>query len=227
MTFDIYALENWETHWSDWDIAIREYTPDLIELFEQSPEGKAHEEKYQYLSWSYRLVDLGFTYQEVPITQMDEDDIKATLFWHFPRKISLSSPDDADDVIPELVAFWQFLKREYDLVNAEDAIAYLQKLNPKRFKAEMNNPANFGMARSFLQGGLSSGFDMTSQAGADAYMEHYNASLNAQNALEMLQSEAEPSNPQGFASQTKKKAKNKRRNVLAKAARKRNRKKNK
>jgi len=92
MAFDIYALENWETHWDDWDVALREYAPDLIELFEQSPEGKAHDEKYHHVGWSYRLVDLGFTYQEGPITQMDEDDMEATLFQHFPRKVSLSSP---------------------------------------------------------------------------------------------------------------------------------------
>lgn len=228
MTFDIYALENWETRWQDWDIALQDYTPDLIELFEQSPEGKAHDEKYQHVGWSYHLVNLGFTYQEVPITQMNEDDIEATLLRHFPRKISLSSPDDVDDVIPELIAFWTFLKREYDLVNADGAIAYLQQLAPKRFKAAMNNPANFGMARSFLQGGLQSGFDMTTQEGLDAYATHYNASIVAQDDFGMRLLESEPSNPpQGFASQAKKKSKNKRRNALAKAARKRNRKKNK
>jgi len=127
-----------------------------------------------------------------------------------------------------LIAFWQFLKREYGLANADDAIAYLQKLDPDHFIAEMNNPANFGMARSVLQGGLQSGFDMTTQEGLDAYMGHYNSLMAQQGDPGMVLPESELFNSQQeFASQTKKKAKNKRRNALAKASRKRNRKKKK
>jgi hypothetical protein len=31
----------------------------------------------------------------------------------FPRKISLASPEDVHDALPELIAFWEYLKREY------------------------------------------------------------------------------------------------------------------
>ncbi|MBT9315765.1 hypothetical protein [Leptothoe spongobia] len=230
MTFDINALQNCD---GDWHEALNAYTDELVELFAESPEGQAHYEKYQHIGWSARLISLGFTYQEVTLPDMLDDDVEAILFSHFPRKISLMSPDDADDVIPELIAFWQYLQREYQLPNAEDILNFLQAMDPQEFLVEMNNPANFGMAKSFFQGGMNAGFDMTTEEGAYAFQSAYNASLSGSNSPfnapfgEPLLPET-PELETGKATRPKKsKTKQKRRKALAKASRKQNRKKRK
>ncbi|MEM9483513.1 MAG: hypothetical protein AAGA83_07445 [Cyanobacteria bacterium P01_F01_bin.116] len=234
MAFDINALENCD---GDWHEALNAYTDELVELFAESPEGQAHYEEYQHIGWSARLISLGFIYQEVTLPDMLDDDVEDILFSHFPRKISLLSPDDADDVIPELIAFWQYLQREYQLPNAEDILNFLQAIEPQEFLAEMNNPANFGMAKSFFQGGLDAGFDMTTEEGASAFQSAYNASLSGSNLPfnlpfnapfgELFPSET-PGLETGKATHPKKsKTKQKRRKALAKASRKHNRKKRK
>ncbi|MEM9002490.1 MAG: hypothetical protein AAGE59_03070 [Cyanobacteria bacterium P01_F01_bin.86] len=230
MTFDIYSLQNIED--DDWTEVLNTYTDTLIDRFAESPEGKAHFEKYQHIGWSVRLIDFGFSYQEVTLPEMDDHDIESILFEIFPRKVSLMSPDDADDVIPELIAFWQYLHREYDLGNAEDVLAFLQKMDPEKFKAEMNNPDNFGMARSFLQSGLNAGFDMTTNEGVQAFQQVYNAQLAPERSLSLpsLEFSEPPPMESAWRSATKpkkSKSKQKRRQAIAKASRKQNRKKKK
>lgn len=233
MTFDIDALASCG---EDWDKELEAYTDELIELFAESLEGQAHFEEYQNIGWSQQFVSLGFIYQEVLLPDMLDDDVEAILFEHFPRKISLLSPDDADDVIPELIAFWQYLHREYQLPNAEDILDFLKAMDPKEFQAEMNNPANFGIAKSFFQGGLNAGFDMTTEEGAQAFQSVYNANLAASNAnlaasnapFGQLSLPEPPELHQNKATRSKKsKSKQKRRKALAKASRKQNRKKHK
>ena len=68
----------------------------------------------------------------------------------FPRKISLLSPEQANDVIPELLAFWNYLKREFHLPQADAILEFLREVEPD-FPGMMNDPANFGMAKSFLR----------------------------------------------------------------------------
>ncbi len=225
MTFDINALASCS---EDWDKELEAYTDELIELFAESPEGQAHREEYQNIGWSGQFVSLGFIYQEVLLPDMFDDDVEAILFEIFPRKISLMSPDDADDVIPELIAFWQYLHREYQLSNAEDILDFLKAMDPKEFQAEMNNPANFGMAKAFFQGGLDAGFDMTTEEGAREFQSVYNADLNAAGPFGQLSLPEPPELLQNKATRPKKsKSKQKRRKALAKASRKQNRKKHK
>ena len=94
----------------------------------------------------------------------------------FPRKITILSPDDANDTIPELIAFWQFLKREYGLRNADAVLRRLRKIAPD-FKDVMNDPSRFGMAKSFFKMGQASGFDMTSKEEMGEFVQLYNAGI--------------------------------------------------
>ena len=91
------------------------------------------------------------------------------------RRRSRCSAEDADDAVPELIAFWQYLQREFRLPQAAAILEYLREIEPE-LPGMMNDPANFGMAKSFFMLGQSSGFDMTSQAGNDAFMAAYNLS---------------------------------------------------
>jgi hypothetical protein len=228
MAFDIYALDHYQDKWDDWDEALDDYTGALIDLFVDSPEGEAFYQQYENVGWLAQLISLGFTYQEVTLPEMQDSDIRSILFNHFPRKISVLSPDDVDDVIPELIAFWTYLQREYNLPHAEGVLTFLNQVDPNEFKAEMNNPANFGMARSFFQSGAEAGFDMTTQEGIQAFQKIYNASLGSPAPMSLpLSAEPLDNVPRSATSAKKSKSKQKRRNAMAKASRKQNRKKRK
>jgi hypothetical protein len=137
----------------------------------------------------------------------------------FPRKISLLSPEDADDTIPELVAFWKYLEREYGFRRAGAILRFLHRVAPD-FKRVMNDPSKFGMAESFVMMGQEAGFDMTKEDDIDAFMHRYNASILAQSP--------EPiSGPRRTEASRKARAKRKKKCKAARAARKRNRKRQK
>ena len=152
------------------------------------------------------------------------------------------SPDDADDAIPELIAFWQFLKREYQFSSADAILEYLHELEPN-FRDIMNDTSKFGMAKSFFMMGQKAGFDMSTQEGLNAFTLHYNANIAPQLAQEAAESErlfqslpdfdslsgSDNEAETGFSSSLSvaDKAKRKKRRNMAKASRKRNRKKRK
>jgi hypothetical protein len=115
----------------------------------------------------------GHDYLGRTLPQMDQGDADEIVVELFPRKISLLSPDDADDTVPELIAFWAYLRREFQLPNAGAILRFLREVEPE-FKAIMTDPANFGIAKSFFMQGQAMGFDMTTQDGLDAFMAAQN-----------------------------------------------------
>jgi hypothetical protein len=162
--------------------ALEDYQDALLEIFSLSEEGRAFFEgdsDPDQAFWAYQLMYFGFTYEGVSIPKMTVRDVQQIVTGLFPRKISLSSEDEAEEAIPELIAFWQFLKREYKLSTADDILTYLRKIEPE-FKDMMMDPANFGMAKSFFMMGQSSGYDMTDEAEAGRFINIYNAGLLAQ-----------------------------------------------
>jgi len=128
--------------------------------------------------WAAQLIYYGWQYEGVTIPEMTVGDVRSVVEGLFPRKISLHSPEDADDAIPELLAFWEYLKREFHLPQADAVIQSLHDLEPD-FRGMMNDPSSFDMAKSFFMMGQAAGFDMTSQEGTNKFMLAYNASIAA------------------------------------------------
>src|SRR5262245_40936202 len=176
MSFDINRLEN-----SDFDgdeDALSEYLDELIELFADSPEGKARAQADPGMGfWVARLIDYGYSYTDATIPEMTEDDVEELLTDVFPRKVSLKAPEDADDALPALIAFWDYLKREYKLANADAILRYLRSVKPEQFRKWMNDPSRFGIAKSFFMMGQKAGFDMMDEKESNAFVNLYNASL--------------------------------------------------
>ena len=124
-------------------------------------------------------MDYGYQYEGQSMAEMTVGDVETIVTELFPRKISLLSPQQADDVIPELLAFWKYLDREFHLPQANAVLEFLRDVEPD-FPGIMNDPANFGMAKSFFTAGRDAGFDMTTKEGANAFMLVYNTALLAQ-----------------------------------------------
>lgn len=181
MTFQLNQIDSI----SDFDQAIEvledEYIPELIAAFADSPEGQAYLQTQpdddQYLGdWIGNFVYFSYAYLGITLPKIKERDAEEILLGLFPRKISLPNPDDADSIIPELIGFWQFLQREYKHRHSKKVLAFLRKIQPT-FKHTMNDPRNFGIAKSFMMAGQTAGFDMTTPEGAEAYQQQYNQQL--------------------------------------------------
>jgi hypothetical protein len=53
----------------------------------------------------------------------------------------------------------------------------LDEKTARKLETEMSDPANFGMAKSFVMMGFQRGFDMGSEEGMNEWMATYNAEL--------------------------------------------------
>ena len=156
----------------------RQYQDQLVQLFEQSPEGQSLWNEGIEPAWASMLIDFGINYLSVTPPQMSPDDMRAILFDLFPRKVSASA-DEAPEIIRELQAFWQFLQREFHLENAAACLNALDEKTARKLKKEMGDPANFGIAKSFVTMGMERGFDMSSEEGLNEWMAIYNAEIAA------------------------------------------------
>lgn len=182
MEFDIHQLDRIDYESSEAEDAFEEFQDALLERFFQAPEGQQLLEAHPDAGfWSAQLMYYGYQYEGVSVARMTAAHVRSVVTGLFPRKISLYSPEDADEAIPELVAFWEYLKREFRLPQAKAVLKLLGEVAP-RFKQRMNDPANFGMAKSFFMMGQAAGFDMTSEEGSAAFVEAYSLGLIAGHA---------------------------------------------
>jgi hypothetical protein len=159
--------------------AAFQYREELGALFASSVEGKMLEDEGIELGWANLVMDLGMGYLEVTPAQMSATDLRTILFQLIPRKISAPA-DDVPHAIRELQLFWTFLQREFQLENAAACLKVLnEKGTVRRMQEELNNPANFGMAKSLVMAGTERGFDMSTQEGINEWIATYNAEIKA------------------------------------------------
>ena len=144
--------------------AAEQYKEQLSKLFFESPEGQALLDEGIEPGWSDMMVDFGMSYLGVTPATMSHGDLREILFDLFPRKVSAEA-DEAPEVIRELQYFWKFIEREFHLKNAAACLNILDDEAASELKEEMSNPANFGMAKSFVMMGKDQGFDMSTEEG--------------------------------------------------------------
>ncbi len=118
------------------------YSAELVHRFAASPEGLSVPD---YIVWSEAMMWLGKDYHRVTVATMNAAEFKEILFELFPRKMSCE-PDSATSIVSELRAFWNFLKREFGLKNADSCLAVLVEDAAKQLEQKLSNPANFGVA---------------------------------------------------------------------------------
>ena len=160
------------------EAAIR-YREELMDLFAASVEGRTLLDQGIDLGWADTMMDLGIGYESVTPAQMSEIELSTILLNLIPRKVS-ATPDQAREAIRELQLFWTFLQREFHLENAAACLKLLnQRGMVRRMQRELDNPENFGMAKSLIMSGVERGFDMSTQEGLDAWVATYNAELAA------------------------------------------------
>lgn len=159
---------------------VIDYIDGLMAEFEESAEGKAFIAEFETSpGWGANYMSLAVTYLgETPatMTARDSDEI---VFELIPKKMSVEA-DRAGEIIGELRAFWEFLRRTYSLERADEILESLTDDAVEDLKDALSDSSNFGMAKSFTMMGSEAGFDMTSQEGLNQFAALYNASLAEQ-----------------------------------------------
>ena len=152
------------------------YREVVMERFADSPEGQDLVRQGGTIGWADTLMELGIGYLAVTPAAMTAEELKEVLFEVFPRKVS-ADPECGQEIVTELRAFWKFVQREYGLRNAAACLRVLTESTARRLEQEMQDPANFGLAKAFVMQGQALGFDMTSPEGMQVWVETYNAGV--------------------------------------------------
>jgi len=182
MAFDIHA-SIFDEH-GEWnDECYHRYVDGLMEHFAASPEAQPIIEQHGSVCWAANMVYYAASYLGESPAEMSPYDLREVVFELFPRKVS-AEPKTAEEIITELRAFWEFTEREYGLPQAAGCLEVLGEEAVDELEQALDDPANFGMAKSFVMQGRQAGFDMTTQEGINAFMLAYNASLLASEAAD-------------------------------------------
>jgi hypothetical protein len=147
-----------------------------MEQFAASPEGQAITQTGTELGWAGAMLHYAITHPGATPPTMTTSDLEEVVFGLFPRKV-ITERGDGAEIIGELRAFWHFLQRVYQLSQAKQMLAHLTPQATRRLERELQGPANFGWAKSFVLMGKQAGFDMESPEGMQAWVKAYNATV--------------------------------------------------
>ena len=157
---------------------VGDYIEGLMEEFAASPEAKPLVDSEDGIGWAATMMEYALDYLGSTPPRMSLGDFNEVVFDLFPRKVS-TDPESAPAIVNELRAFWQFLRRQYGLRNADRILAALGSDAGERLRQKLADPSNYGMAKSFFMLGQQAGFDMTTQEGLNEFMLAYNSGLAA------------------------------------------------
>ncbi|MBV9175242.1 MAG: hypothetical protein JOZ81_34740 [Chloroflexi bacterium] len=181
--------------------AAMHYREVVMERFAESAEGLELVHQGGTIGWADTLIELGMGYLAVTPATMTAAEMREVLFELFPRKVS-ADPGCAQEIVTELRAFWTFLQGEYGLRNADACLRVLTTATTRRLEREMQDPANFGLAKAFVMQGWASGFDMTTSDGMQAWAETYNAGVRIDRQRTLDEVPRATSSPTSRASRT-------------------------
>jgi len=163
-------MTDFNIHREDWGEALdegleEEYIDGLAAAFYPSPEGSPWQERgfWARSSIEYGLRYLGCTPPELSVPALEE-----LLFDILPRKIS-ADEDSCEYGLAEIRALWTYLKRAYQLDNADDILAAMEGRDREFFDAMMD-PSRWGMAKGFVMGAKGAGVDTSSEAEMNQWM---------------------------------------------------------
>lgn len=188
MEFDFHGLCDVDMGSDGDELIVDQYIEDILGLFHQTEIGMKYGEVYEIEgSWINPFLQYAIRYDVGSLPHMDVSDVRYLLEDIFPEKVTVM-PEQAGEIIPELVAFWQFVDQAFEQPDAKAILKYLQKIEAKYPKTMMDE-RKYGIAKTIAMQMLSEGVDMTDQKAVDAFLRNYNqGGLSGQEAPSMPQS---------------------------------------
>jgi len=104
MPFDINQLNNLD--YDEAEPIVSEYIDDLVEQFAKSAEGEAYAQEHpDFGRWIATFTDMSYRYEGFTLPKMTKANAEIVMEHIIPRKLTLVDRSEAEDAIPELVAF--------------------------------------------------------------------------------------------------------------------------
>lgn len=147
------------------DDARRELEDEVMRRFATSPEATTLSD----VGAAHFIMDFAASYFGATIATLDARQLREIMFEIIPRKVSVEAAE-ASAIIDESRAFYSFLKREFELKQADACLRVLAGDAAKKLEAALSDSSKFGMAKSLFMGGSDAGFDMTSKEGIEGWM---------------------------------------------------------
>ncbi|HYH10275.1 MAG TPA: hypothetical protein VEK11_24720 [Thermoanaerobaculia bacterium] len=185
---------------------LDEIIDELLDAFYTSPEAAADDDGGELRFWAGEFVRLGVLYGYGSPVLWGPGDIDAIASELLPRKVTIGSAAEAEGAVPAFRTFFRWASRVAPVADAEAIDAELANLADE-FPAMLMDERRFGLAKSFVAQGTAAGFDMSTEEGLLAFQEHYNRQRMAGST----------------AARKKLEATKKRKAKMAKASRKKNR----
>ncbi len=139
---------------------------ELMHRFTSSPEAKDIDE----IQACGFVMDFAANYFGQTIATLGASELREIIFDIIPRKVNIDA-SEARWFIEENRAFYGFLKREFQLKQADACLKVLGDAAIKKLEAALSDSNNFGMAKSVFMTGVDAGFDMQSKEGIEAWMQ--------------------------------------------------------
>lgn len=120
------------------------------------------------------MLEYKWGYADGRIFHWTRSELEDLLLGHFPRKVSVDQ-EDILRVVPEVDDFLRFLQRTNRLAGdpLPDLLDELSDLRPD-FATAMQDPANFGMAKSLVAQMHAEGLDVLQPEAVDRWIEEFN-----------------------------------------------------
>lgn len=159
------------------------YKEELIELYHKSAEWKSLlAEGGEVSDWPEVMLELGIQYEGVTPAQMAPAQLRDLLLEVFPRKVMVG-PDEADEIVHELLHFWTFLQEDFNLPNAEGCLKILNDHLVELLEEELSDSEGFGPAKNLLMEALNNGVDLENRDEVMAWLSNMNNQLPAPSNL--------------------------------------------
>lgn len=159
--------------------ALHAYYERAWNTFSRSKEAKQAIDRFGDLGYFRSLLTFGIEHRGETVDKMTLASVQEFVVEYVPRKVSTSA-DNAPMIVFELLKFWEYIDRVFELPEANSIVQWLRSPGLEDdLKFEMSDPANFGMAKQMVMAGVESGYDMSSEAGVASFMAARNESLDS------------------------------------------------
>ncbi len=145
---------------------------ELVHRFVASPEAKA----LSGIECCHFMMDAADSQFGATIATLSAAQLGEIVFHTIPEKVRVLA-SAAAWIIEDLRAFYSYLKREFRLEQADACLGVLGGAAPQKLSAALSDPSKFCLAKSLLTAGREAGFDIETDAGAEAWIRVLDARL--------------------------------------------------
>lgn len=149
---------------------------ELTALFLASPEAQSVPEDQREPLWLHSVWQYAASLFQVPLSQLDPDQLEEILLETFPSKVSTEA-SEAFKVTAQLQAFFRFAARAFGASEVQPLLELLTPELTEEMHQRMADPSYYGMAKSLVMQAIEAGYDVSTQEGMEQAMAAYNLSM--------------------------------------------------